>query len=226
MKRTRNGILIPDVPIMAGGNLPNAVKGVSSGGGVNWRKMGGYLESTSRVQQVDLLLPTQEFVAELDMAVISSITNSAFFGYIFNNRRSYIRQTVDSPTKIEGIVNYDHTLTPSASVNIGDRHKLTFEVRDGISTLAVDDVVIGSYSGTPQPLETLYVFNSYEKTQIHFPTLGGMIRLWSLKVTTLDGEVLRDMWPAYTSDTPALYDYISNLFYVNTGEGELICSYL
>lgn len=27
MKRTRNGILIPDVPIMAGGNLPNAVKG-------------------------------------------------------------------------------------------------------------------------------------------------------------------------------------------------------
>lgn len=32
MKRTRNGILIPDVPIMAGGNLPNAVKGVSAGG--------------------------------------------------------------------------------------------------------------------------------------------------------------------------------------------------
>lgn len=29
MRRTRNGILIPDVPIMAGGNLPNAVKGVS-----------------------------------------------------------------------------------------------------------------------------------------------------------------------------------------------------
>lgn len=35
MKRTRNGILIPDVPIMAGGNLPNAVKGVSAGGGYN-----------------------------------------------------------------------------------------------------------------------------------------------------------------------------------------------
>lgn len=35
MKRTRNGILIPDVPIMAGGNLPNAVKGVSAGGGDN-----------------------------------------------------------------------------------------------------------------------------------------------------------------------------------------------
>lgn len=33
MKRTRNGILIPDVPIMAGGNLPNAVKGMSSGSG-------------------------------------------------------------------------------------------------------------------------------------------------------------------------------------------------
>ncbi|MBR3960305.1 MAG: hypothetical protein IKJ81_09715 [Bacteroidales bacterium] len=32
MKRTRNGILIPDVPIMAGGNLPNTVKGVSAGG--------------------------------------------------------------------------------------------------------------------------------------------------------------------------------------------------
>lgn len=29
MRRTNNGILIPDVPIMAGGNLPNAVKGVS-----------------------------------------------------------------------------------------------------------------------------------------------------------------------------------------------------
>ena len=35
MKRTRNGILIPDVPIMAGGNLPNAVKGVSAGVGDN-----------------------------------------------------------------------------------------------------------------------------------------------------------------------------------------------
>lgn len=33
MKRTRNGILIPDVPIMAGGNLPNAVKGVSGNSG-------------------------------------------------------------------------------------------------------------------------------------------------------------------------------------------------
>ena len=31
MKRTRNGILIPDVPIMAGGKLPNTVKGVSAG---------------------------------------------------------------------------------------------------------------------------------------------------------------------------------------------------
>ena len=35
MKRTRNGILIPDVPIMAGGNLPNVVKGVSAGVGDN-----------------------------------------------------------------------------------------------------------------------------------------------------------------------------------------------
>lgn len=33
MRRTNNGILIPDVPIMAGGNLPNAVKGVSAGAG-------------------------------------------------------------------------------------------------------------------------------------------------------------------------------------------------
>jgi len=32
MRRTNNGILIPDVPIMAGGNLPNVVKGVSVGG--------------------------------------------------------------------------------------------------------------------------------------------------------------------------------------------------
>lgn len=36
MKRTRNGILIPDVPIMAGGNLPNAVKGVSLAGGADY----------------------------------------------------------------------------------------------------------------------------------------------------------------------------------------------
>lgn len=35
MKRTRNGILIPDVPIIAGGNLPNAVKGVSAGGSID-----------------------------------------------------------------------------------------------------------------------------------------------------------------------------------------------
>lgn len=34
MRRTNNGILIPDVPIMAGGNLPNAVKGVSAGGSI------------------------------------------------------------------------------------------------------------------------------------------------------------------------------------------------
>ena len=34
MKRTNNGIIIPDVPIMAGGNLPNTVKGVSAGGSI------------------------------------------------------------------------------------------------------------------------------------------------------------------------------------------------
>lgn len=57
MKRTRNGILIPDVPIMAGGNLPNAVKGVSAGG-VNWKK-----------HAVDMGLPSGTLWADCDIDV-------------------------------------------------------------------------------------------------------------------------------------------------------------
>lgn len=57
MKRTRNGILIPDVPIMAEGNLPNAVKGVSAGG-ANWKK-----------HAVDMGLPSGLLWADCDIDV-------------------------------------------------------------------------------------------------------------------------------------------------------------
>ena len=55
MKRTRNGILIPDVPIMAGGNLPNAVKGVSAGSD-HWSK-----------HIVDMGLPSGTLWADCDI---------------------------------------------------------------------------------------------------------------------------------------------------------------
>lgn len=57
MKRTNNGILIPDVPIMAGGNLPNAVKGVSAGGN-DWKK-----------HAVDMGLPSGTLWADCDIDV-------------------------------------------------------------------------------------------------------------------------------------------------------------
>lgn len=57
MKRTRNGILIPDVPIMAGGTLPNAVKGVSAGG-KDWKK-----------HAVDMGLPSGTLWADCDIDV-------------------------------------------------------------------------------------------------------------------------------------------------------------
>lgn len=226
MKRTSNGILIPDVPIMAGGNLPNAVKGNSADGGVKWNKMGGYLESTSRLQQIDLLLPVREFVAELDFSTIANITNAIFFGYNFENKCSYLRQSVDTSQEIQGVVNYTHILTPDLSLTLNNRAKLTFKVADGASETRLNGILVGTSAENVQSLPTLYVFNGWSRNSSHYD-LGGMIRLWSLKITTLDGEVLRDMWPAYTSEnTPALYDYISKLYYVNTGEGELICSYL
>lgn len=53
MRRTNNGILIPDVPIMAGGNLPNAVKGVTSGG--------------ANQHAVDLGLPSGLLWADVDI---------------------------------------------------------------------------------------------------------------------------------------------------------------
>lgn len=57
MKRTNNGILIPDVPIMAGGTLPNAVKGVSAGG-KDWKK-----------HAVDMGLPSGTLWADCDIDV-------------------------------------------------------------------------------------------------------------------------------------------------------------
>ena len=46
MKRTHNGILIPDVPIMAGGNLPNVVKGyMGANGGGDENKSPFWIES-------------------------------------------------------------------------------------------------------------------------------------------------------------------------------------
>lgn len=57
MKRTSNGILIPDVPIIAGGNLPNAVKGVSAGG-ADWKK-----------HAVDMGLPSGTLWADCDIDV-------------------------------------------------------------------------------------------------------------------------------------------------------------
>lgn len=57
MKRTRNGILIPDVPIMASGNLPNAVKGVSAGSN-DWKK-----------HAVDMGLPSGTLWADCDIDV-------------------------------------------------------------------------------------------------------------------------------------------------------------
>lgn len=226
MKRTNNGILIPDVPIMGSGNLPNAVKGVSSGDGINWRKAGGYLESTSRLQQIDLLLPLREFVAELDFCTIANETNATFFGYNHEDTSSYLRQSVYDSQMIEGVVNYTHSLTPSVSLALNIRAKLTFKVANRASETRLDGTLVGASAEIVQSLPTLYIFNGWNRASQNYH-LGGMIRLWSLKVSTLDGVVLRDMWPAYTKDKEAaLYDYISQQFYLNTGNGDLICSYL
>lgn len=211
MKRTKNGILIPDVPIMGSGNLPNTVKGVSSGGGINWRKLGGYLESTTREQQINLHLPIKEFVAELDFCTIANITNANFFGYNYEATRSYLCQSVDSAQVINALVNYTKVLAPNVGLALNTRAKLTFKVADGASETRLNDTLVGTSAEPVQSLPTLYVFNGYNQADSHF-NLGGMIRLWSLKVTTLDGVVLRDMWPAYTKENePALYDYVSAL---------------
>ena len=70
MKRTRNGILIPDVPIMAGGNLPNAVKGVS--GGVD--PLAGYL--------VDMGLPSGTLWAISNINIDAPLKLNAYpYGY-------------------------------------------------------------------------------------------------------------------------------------------------
>lgn len=225
MKRTKNGILIPDVPIMGSGNLPNTVKGVSSGGGINWRKLGGYLESTSREQQINLQLPIKEFVAELDFCTLYEIRRAKFFGYDFLLYRSYLCQSEVSAQVIQGIVNYTKTLTPDVSLALNTRAKLTFKVADGASETRLNGTLVGTSTEPVQSLPTLYVFNALQDSQYWYD--GGMIRLWSLKITTLDGVVLRDMWPAYTEENePALYDYVSEQFYINTGNGDLICSYL
>lgn len=71
MKRTRNGILIPDVPIMAGGNLPNAVKGV--GGGIP-------------PHTVDLGLPSGNLWADAD---IYTSSNDGFAESAFAEDLSY-----------------------------------------------------------------------------------------------------------------------------------------
>lgn len=225
MRRTKNGILIPDVPIMGAGKLPNAVKGASVGG-ENWNKMGGYLESTSRLQQIDLLLPITEYIAEIKCSMISSITNASFFGCLKNSERSFLRQSPDSATILQAVETQSQQTVAQTSIALNQVYDITYECISGNCRLLLDGNLVGSNALNVDSKNTLYIFNAwYWGDQNH--ALGGMIRLYSLVIKSANGDVLRDMWPAYTSEsTPALYDYISNLFYVNTGEGELICSYL
>ena len=70
MKRTRNGILIPDVPIMAGGNLPNAVKGVGAGNSdAKWRSTGGYIQGDGQA----FILLSEEGLTSIGMEWLLSI---------------------------------------------------------------------------------------------------------------------------------------------------------
>ncbi len=224
MRRTNNGILIPDVPIMNAGKLPNAVKGVSAGG-VNWREMGGYLESTSRLQQIDLLLPITEYIAEIKCSMISNITNALFFGFAHGRTRSFMRQSIYNALNFEVFENYENIVAQS-SITLNEVYIITYECLNDNCRLLMNGTLAGSNALQPILKETLYVFNAWNFQDVNH-TYGGMIRLYSLIIRSANGEVLREMYPAYTKDgAPALYDYVSNMFYVNTGEGELICSYL
>lgn len=102
MKRTNNGILIPDVPIMAGGNLPNAVKGVSAGGSIDPYSIPFYIIVHTRLQ----IQQTEGLEISDDMhtwiPVDDRILQSGKYYFLSRNNR----MTKPSIVKVSG-QNYD-----------------------------------------------------------------------------------------------------------------------
>lgn len=216
MKRTRNGILIPDVPIMAGGNLPNAVKGVSSGGGVNWRNTGAYIESISRYAQIDTLLTMREYRAELDIAFISNATNQNFFGHLVDDNRTYIRQSVYNAQHLDMEIN--NVEVAGYDIELNTRYLLEIKFYDNDVELYISGETPIQHNGTPTE-GPIYLFNAWNPRGANHQ-LGSLIKVWSVKIWDKEGTLLREMYPAYLDNEVGMYDYVSQAYYFDSGTGE------
>lgn len=115
MKRTRNGILIPDVPIMAGGNLPNAVKGVSAGGGINKYVLQSIMPNLPNYNPAACIIFEQngfgEYVNVNDKTkgwfmTLTTASEFTAFNRIFRNKNN-----VADTNGIVGVVGQNYSLT-------------------------------------------------------------------------------------------------------------------
>ena len=208
MKRTNNGILIPDVPIMAGGNLPNAVKGVGMSG-TNWRKMGAKLQSDGK-QWIDTLifpLVTDDFY--IDFAFTEYVgARTAIFGVDVAGAASYIGEDViywggEEYRKIEGFT--EHVIEKKGA------------------DWKIDNVAIPF---TPSQKEYQnHMKWSLFRSMANQPDIQTAPSIAWIKsfVLTRNGVTLREMYPAIDKDGVAcFYDYVSESFFYNQGTGEFL----
>ena len=216
MKRTRNGILIPDVPIMAGGNLPNAVKGVSGSSDVNWRKTGAYIESISRFAQIDTLLTMREYRAELDIAFLSNITNQHFIGHIVEDNRTFVRQSPTNALHLD--MNIGLSEVAGYDIALNTRYLLEIKFFDNDVELYINGETPIQHNGTPTE-GPIYLFNAYITRDVNH-RLGSLIKIWSVKIWDKEGELIREMYPAYVDNEVGMYDYVSNIYYFDSGTKE------
>ena len=229
MKRTRNGILIPDVPIMAGGNLPNAVKGVGAGNSnAKWRRTGGYIQGDGQAyintlikikSNLSVFIKFTRSTKDKRQGVFGTIASSApFLNGLMDVRYDSQRGKFDFYWNGDAVIsNRDYNPVP------GNEAVLRFEITEGRIIYCTDDgssIYVNEEIGYPEysPNYDLYLWKGFNATP-------GDHKIYYFIIKDASGELLREMYPAIDTDGVAcMYDYVSSSFFYNNGDGSFTVS--
>lgn len=229
MKRTNNGILIPDVPIMAGGNLPNAVKGVGAGNSnAKWRSTGGYIQGDGQAYINTLINVKSDLSVSLKFTRSTKNERQCVFGTI-GNASPFINGLIDVRYASQRgkfdiywngkivIENRNYNPVPDGEA------VLRFEITEGRILYCTDDgssIYVNEeigYTEYSKNLE-LYLWKGFDAN-------AGDHKIYYFIIKSASGELLREMYPAIDTDGVAcMYDYVSSSFFYNNGDGSFTVS--
>lgn len=185
-----------------------------------------YIESTG-TQYLNDAIPNAD-IDEVDAELtFKSSANSMPFGARGTNTKYYkyfifwnsqkISLSLDNNYSIHGAL----TINTSA-LDINTKHHINSIIRDGLQKLTVDDVLIGTDSGTIT--QSSHVYPIYPLAYYY----GGSFENYFIGLThslkaKLNGNLVRNYVPCINpSNEVGVYDLVSNTFYGNAGTGSFI----